>query len=237
MTEAEWLACAHPEPMLQFLRGSVSERKLRLFACACVRRGWHLPIDGRCRRAVDVAERYADGLSGRGELAVAQHQAGAAIAFACPLQRPAVCREYYVALAAREAVCDTAHSAAKNASATFASAADGYCIGRAASMLERRYQACLLRELVGAVPFRAPAMPASVLTWDGGIVRTLAQCIYDDRAFDLLPVLADALEDAGCTDQDILSHCRACWLSGRGEQPNALHVRGCWAVDFLLGMQ
>jgi len=50
------------------------------------------------------------------------------------------------------------------------------------------------------------------------------KAIYDDRAFDRLPILADALEEAGCEDQDILGHCR----SG-GE-----HVRGCWVVDGLL---
>ena len=52
----------------------------------------------------------------------------------------------------------------------------------------------------------------------------MAQLIYDDRAFDRLPLLADALEDAGCTDADILGHCR-----GGG------HVRGCWCVDLLTG--
>jgi hypothetical protein len=58
-------------------------------------------------------------------------------------------------------------------------------------------------------------------------VLKLSRAIYDDRAFDRLPVLADALEDAGCTDRTILAHCR----SG-GE-----HVRGCWVVDLLLGKQ
>jgi hypothetical protein len=53
----------------------------------------------------------------------------------------------------------------------------------------------------------------------------LAQAIDDERAFDRLPILADALEDAGCTDADLLNHCR-----GPG-----LHVMGCWVVDMLLG--
>ena len=53
----------------------------------------------------------------------------------------------------------------------------------------------------------------------------MAQVIYDDRAFDRLPLLADAMEDAGCADQEILDHCRS----------NGEHVRGCWVVDLLLG--
>jgi hypothetical protein len=64
-----------------------------------------------------------------------------------------------------------------------------------------------------------------MLTWNDRCVGKLAQAIYDEQAFDRLPILADALEEAGCTDADILNHCR----SG-GE-----HVRGCWVVDLVLG--
>ena len=63
--------------------------------------------------------------------------------------------------------------------------------------------------------------------WRTSNVTALAQAIYDDRAFDRLPILADALEDAGCTDADILNHCR---------QPGE-HVRGCWVVDLVLGKE
>ena len=58
-----------------------------------------------------------------------------------------------------------------------------------------------------------------------GTVSRIAQRIYEDRAFDRMPVLADALEDAGCADADVLAHCR---------RP-AGHVRGCWVIDLLLG--
>ena len=54
---------------------------------------------------------------------------------------------------------------------------------------------------------------------------TEAQAIYDEPAFDRLPILADAVTDAGCDNADILTHCRG---DGR-------HVRGCWVVDLLLG--
>jgi hypothetical protein len=67
MTEAEWLACTEPEKMLEYLRGQASARKLRLFAVACCRRIWHL-LGRDSRKAVDVAERYADGLAEREQL-------------------------------------------------------------------------------------------------------------------------------------------------------------------------
>jgi hypothetical protein len=68
MTEQELLGCDKPHPMLIYLRGRVSNRKLRLYACACCRRVWGFLQDGRSRRAVDVAEQYADGLTSYREL-------------------------------------------------------------------------------------------------------------------------------------------------------------------------
>ena len=81
----------------------------------------------------------------------------------------------------------------------------------------------LLRDIVGN-PFRRVAASPPWLTWNDGAVQKMVQVIYDGRRFADLPILADALEDAGCDNADILAHCR----SG-GE-----HVRGCWVVDLLL---
>jgi hypothetical protein len=82
----------------------------------------------------------------------------------------------------------------------------------------------VVRDIFGN-PFRSVFVHPSWLAWNDGIVVKVAQAIYDDRAFDRLPVLADTLEDAGCHDADILGHCR---------HPGP-HVRGCWVVDLLTG--
>jgi hypothetical protein len=89
---------------------------------------------------------------------------------------------------------------------------------------EREYdqQRALLRDIFGN-PFRPVTLDPRWLTSD---VVALAQGIYADRAFDRLPILADALQDAGCEQEDILTHCR---------EPQLTHVRGCWVVDLVLG--
>jgi hypothetical protein len=86
---------------------------------------------------------------------------------------------------------------------------------------ERLKQSNLIRDIFGN-PFRSVALNSA---WQTSTVTGLAQAIYTDRAFDRLPILADALEDAGCDNADILNHCR---------QPGE-HVRGCWVVDLILG--
>ncbi len=95
----------------------------------------------------------------------------------------------------------------------------------AAEKAEQRAHAGLLRDIFD--PFRPARLRRAWLAWEGGTVPKLAQAIYADGAYDRLPVLADALEEAGCTNAKILAHCR-------GAGP---HVRGCWALDLLLGKQ
>jgi hypothetical protein len=88
----------------------------------------------------------------------------------------------------------------------------------------RGSQAPLIRDILGN-PFRPITIDPVWTAWNDQTVPRIAQAIYADRTFDHLPILADALEDAGCSDADILAHCR-------GPGP---HVRGCWVVDLLLG--
>jgi hypothetical protein len=89
---------------------------------------------------------------------------------------------------------------------------------------ERRAQSNTLRCLFGN-PFHVTEIQKSWLIWHDDTIPKIAETIYGNRAFAELPILADALEEAGCDNADILEHCR----SG-GE-----HVRGCWVVDLLLG--
>src|SRR5262249_39437107 len=80
-------------------------------------------------------------------------------------------------------------------------------------------QAAFWGDIIGN-PFRPVGVDRSWLTWNERTVPKIAQSIYDDRRFEDLPILADSLEEAGCTDEQVLEHCR-----GRG-----LHARGCWVV-------
>jgi hypothetical protein len=209
MTESEWQTCANPLPMLEFIRGKVSDRKLRLFAVACCRHVRLRMTDKRSYQAVDVAERYADGLADFADLAFSQKIAWSAWTTSAEA-------------AARDVVHTDGIEAALNAARHVSWAVQG--IPRAH---ELRAQANLLRDIFNS-PFRALLfLKTSIAAWNDKTVPRLAQTIYEERAFEHLPILADALEEAGCTNLDILMHCR-----NPGE-----HVRGCWVVDLLLGKE
>jgi hypothetical protein len=213
MTEPQWLACDDPMWMLDFLgSGQARARKLRLFGCACVRLVWHQLWDERSRRAVEVSERYADGAASEAEMMLA-YSAAHAVVRAHDEAGAERTDSYCIATAAWSA----AHPGRDYcAMAVAVDANPGWSLDSA--------QVGLLRCSFGN-PFRSPA--AVEPTWlacnDHFVVR-LARSIYDDRRFDDLPILADALEEAGCTSSDILAHCR-------GSGP---HSRGCWPLDLLL---
>ena len=208
MNEAEWLACADPQKMLAFLRGKASERKLRLFAAACCRRSWPLLADERSRKAVEVAERYADGIVNKRGLRFAFSCAADAFAYAA-----------------------SAHTADAQAAAGAANAARPEAGYYARYVTPRKEHPGPLRDLFGPLPFRPVTVSPG---WQAPQVVAQAQAAYDERELPAgtldptrLAVLADALEEAGCTNQTVLEHLR-------GAGP---HVRGCWAVDLLLGKE
>jgi hypothetical protein len=212
MTEAEWLVAPEAAEMLWFLGKKAGVRKRRLFACASVRRIWHLLDDPRSRRAVEVAEAFADGIADKNTAKRVRSEASAAARLTSkgiwsPADAAAIC------------VNQTVEDISTAARAAIAASKVGIPLSS-----ERKAQAALVRDIFGN-PFRPPHLDPAWLAWNDSTVVKLAQVVYDDRAFDRLPVLADALEEAGCNDANILDHCR---------QPGE-HVRGCWIVDLLLG--
>jgi hypothetical protein len=231
MTEAEWLACTKPPQVLDLLIGKGSERKLRLFACACARRAWHLLTDECCRRAVEIAERYADGLETEAAL-LAAHSVAYQVVTA--LRREGHRTWNYPA---ESAACAAWCAAGLAYSGQGASAAVGASWNAAAALspgplskysAERPFQYRLLSDIFGPAPFRPlPRLNPAWLAWEGGTVQKIATEIYEERDFDRLPILADALEEAGCDAAELLTHLR-------GPGP---HVRACWAVDLVLGKE
>jgi hypothetical protein len=271
MTEAEWLACHDPNRMLEFLRGKVSDRKLRLFAVACCMTVWDLLPDEITREAVRLALRAAEGQSEPAErhrLAQAIHPAlntryGVFLCGGCQGSGAT-----YAAMAATAALDDNftfTWYMGPNPSETH-SVWDCVASARAQTVKERvwaeRWQewepsgdeaeeepddawqeqtqdagyaaeeeeqkaaqadhARLLRDITG------PSIRGEILfppAWRTPTALSLADAFYNDGRAIFLSILADALEDAGCTDAAILDHCR-------GPGP---HVRGCWVVDLLLG--
>jgi hypothetical protein len=220
MTEAEWLCCTDPMPMLEFLRGGgkPSERKLRLFACACCRDLWGLLADECFRNAVEVAERFADGKARKKELNEAKKASGAAFASSSGRE-------------GRSVAAHRAFGCAWSAARTPALSAAMYPTWVLTEGADRKRQGTWLRDLIGN-PFRTPPLDPAWLAWNDGAAVKLARAAYEERSLPSgeldrarLAVLADALEDAGCSVADILGHLR-------GPGP---HVRGCWAVDLLLG--
>jgi hypothetical protein len=204
MTEAEWLSAIDPTPMLEYLQRKASDRKLRLFACACTRAVWELLADERARRAVQMAERYADGLATEGELSAASAEAWDAVdAYGSEANHAACTTVESYAFAAAQDAAGSASQDSDNVSAAL------------------RAQCTLLRDIFGN-PFRLVTIDSS---WRTPQVVTLAQAIYDGRAFRRMPELAAVLRECGCNDAAMLTHC---------EQP-AEHVPGCWVVDLVLG--
>jgi hypothetical protein len=208
--------------MLEFLRGKVSERKLRLFVCGCCYRLTELwDILGEDELvAVEFANLYADGRATREELKLVRDDLS-------------YIDDYYGGseeIRFHALDCVTAiplgdvNGLANRIVEYFEN--DHHWTEaelEAEQHAERVLQCEILRDLFGS-PFRPVGVESSWLTWHDGTVPRLAQATYDERAFDRLPVLADTLEEAGCVSVEILAHCR-------GPGP---HVRGCWVVDAIL---
>jgi hypothetical protein len=247
MTEAEWLACAEPYRMLQFLRGRVSDRKLYHFAFACCRHGGVHPFCSGAPEVIEAAEELAD-------QGAAPEEVGATL-----------CRIHDDACLEKDpwGVLDSfqegGYWAAQTATITWewaerlpwVTGGKPRMWGECCALLRCVFgNPCpppvrdkfrwvksaglgLLKLVAGHPNFRTakPDEPIPLRTvsldddWLTSTVVALAKQMYESRDFSPMPILADALQDAGCDSDDILSHCR-------GSGP---HVRGCWVVDLVLG--
>jgi hypothetical protein len=223
MTEAEWLSSLELWFLFDWVEARATPRKLRLFGCACTRRIWGM-LDGKGRAVVEIAERYADGDATQCEVL----EAHVATISTLRGRRPDDFAGYQAASAAMWVVDEDARDAGWNSSTSITKAVRA-CARLSGDQLgdvvgpEREAQAMILHDIFGN-PFR----PVSVdPEWRTSDVLALAQSIYEERAFERLPILADALQYAGCDSDDILTHLR-------GPGP---HVRGCWALDLVLGKE
>ena len=206
-TEQDWLNSADLEEMSRVLdESNYNSRRWQLFACACC---WRiLPmLDERSRKAVAIAERHAEGLADAEEVEDARHLAHSAVltiwqpGTSASLASAAMAAHYAIVLPQR--------------SYHYAARATG-----SGEEAERQVQADLLRD-VFANPYRAVHLDP---VWRTPTILAIAADIYQNDTFAELPVLGDALEDAGCDDPIILGHARH----------TCPHVRGCWLVDGLL---
>jgi hypothetical protein len=241
MTESEWLAGTDPAPMLDFLRGEASLRKLRLLAAGFARSLDRFVDAGLVDRTVLVAEQMANGVASDAQLRAARAEVieasrrsaedaatkGAIVALGLLLcdeaepGRPSGTMKVPKAILKDSPRYVAGEVVTKATEAATGRHGDYSAEAKAVRAAEKEDQCRLAREIVGN-PFRPVAFNPH---WRTSDVVGVARAIYEDRAFDRLPILADALMDAGCADEQILAHCR-------GGGP---HVRGCWAVDLALG--
>jgi hypothetical protein len=238
-SESEWLSFENVHLLLEFHRSTISWRKCRLFASACCRLIWHWITDERSRQAVELCELYGEGRIDQKQLetgfepacipcdqmhleyehVLARYQEQVYADQVQPLLR-----ERDRLSAAADAACSCLHVASFEA-AMWASirTVQARSSWEFPSYGNDREVAALLKEITGN-PFRKPHLDGDWLEWSHGVVPELARSIYEDCRFHDMPILGDALEEAGCVHEEILSHCRH----------GNLHVRGCWVLDLQL---
>jgi len=218
MTEEEWLTSADMESMLNCLvtvrfpkvepcNWHEGERKKRLFVAGCLRRVAAL-LPAEYRALTELIELHADGLV---DVTTRRKVVSAAERVEWDHNNLLFAINY-------DDIGLFCHHAASIATEAIPGGGDNT---RNAESLKH---AALLREIFGN-PFRPVGFDPA---WRTSDAMALATGIYDGRAFDRMPILADALQEAGCDNDDLLRHCR---------DPDANHVRGCWALDLVLGKE
>ena len=201
MTEKQWLTTTRPYRLTAHVEATSSSRKLRLLGVACCSQIRHLFESPLLGQAVDAAEQYADGSID-----------GASLDCACRLASGVYPRGNEGTAAVYCSSRDQFHIHLVLAGARAAARNRG----------ESKVQCDLIRDIIGN-PFRPTSFSP---TWRTDTAVSLARMMYEPRDFGAMPILADALQDAGCDNDDILAHCR---------DANQVHVRGCWVLDLVLG--
>jgi hypothetical protein len=214
--EIQWRTTTDPAAMLAFIVPKADERKLRLYACACCRTIWHLIVDPRSQRAVEVAELYADGSALPKDMERAMSEASAALVeledVAYGEGQDFISENHRLAIRGAEAALGV----------FFDHPVSAWRLSRVVhpDVESKTGQVNILHDLFGN-PLRPVVIDPN---WRTQTVVSLARAIYQDQAYDRLPILADALEDSGCDQAEVLNHCRR----QKG------HFRGCWLLDALL---
>lgn len=223
MTEADWQSCDRVNtPLMNWLRRRGSKRRFYLLAAGWVRQVEHALSGKRYLDLVELVELFADANASNRELSQAHREADNDV-----FERLLALQNQGLSLA----VAST-RLAADSAAVRAATPEDGWIaainalkdagrVGKRAEVGPR--QMAILRDIFGD-PFRPVTLDPR---WRTSTVVDLAQAIYDEHAFDRMPILADALMDAGCDSDEMILHCR-------GDGP---HVRGCWVVDLILGKE
>jgi hypothetical protein len=220
MNEREWAASTNACLMLDARGKRLSERKLRLFAVGCCRRVWEQLTVAELRTAVEMAEHYADGAAKKRDwqrtTSTLRRRTRAGYSSA----------DHAVHWLAHADPVVGAQHCSMDVSLVVSGTTDLENQTPSEAEAERTefQQHALLLQCVAGARYRLPRINPTWLTPD---VVALARGIYAERAFDRLPILADALQDAGCDNADVLGHCR-------GPGP---HARGCWVVDLVLGKE
>ena len=224
-TEEEWLNCDDHMLVTYFIAKRMSLRKLRLACVAVCRRVEQQLVDERSRHALEVSEAYAEGLASDEALAEARSRASAAYKSLLPYHNTSRDADFTAALSVYCAVGNEREMRMQTDMidiALFATGPPPDSISperRAANIAEAQ----LVRDVFGN-PFRPVSFSAA---WRTGTALSLAHQMYESRDFSAMPILADALQDVGCDNDDVLTHCRS----------DGPHVRGCWVVDLVLGKE
>ena len=232
MNEADYLACRDFRVLQNEFLGRGSARQRVLFAVACARSLWHL-LPAPWRYAVETVERFADGEATDEEVREVLNTpyASPKPSAAAPGRERAVQAVGYLAEPwrwrhpQRQSRYASIDPAGYPIAAVSRSAAEA--LAKVITWEEARGRQLLLLRDIDGNPFRPAVIAPAWLVWNDSCALRIAQTAYRERSFERLPILADALEEVGCDNADILNHCR----SG-GE-----HVRGCWAVDLLIGKE